>query len=68
MLTKGEDFTWSRPALLQWKLRKLELKAGHPSRRGGHQKGSAAAYSNKSYGFRLIDSTRKGIHEGLRSG
>jgi hypothetical protein len=48
MLTKDEDFTWSRPALLQWKLRKLELKAGHPSRRGGHQKGSAAAYSNKS--------------------
>jgi transposase len=34
MLTKDEDFTWSRPALLQWKLRKLELKAGHPSRRG----------------------------------
>ena len=31
MLTKDEDFTWSRPALLQWKLRKLELKAGHPS-------------------------------------
>jgi transposase len=48
MLTKDEDFTWIRPALLQWKLRKLELKAGHPSRRGGHQKGSAAAYSNKS--------------------
>ena len=38
MLTKDEDFTWSRPALLQWKLRKLELKAGHPSRRGGHQR------------------------------
>jgi transposase len=39
MLTKDEDFTWSRLALLQWKLRKLELKAGHPSRRSGHQKG-----------------------------
>jgi hypothetical protein len=34
--------------IMQWKLRKLELKAGHPSRRGGRQKGSAAAYSNKS--------------------
>ena len=48
ILTKDEDYTWGRPALLQWKLRKLELKAGHPSRRGGRQKGSAAAYSNKS--------------------
>ena len=48
MLAKEEDFAWSRPALGQWKLRKLELKAGHPSRRGGHEKGSAAAYSNKS--------------------
>jgi transposase len=48
MLTKDEDFAWNRPALLQWKLRKLELKAGHPSRRGGKQKGSAADYSNKS--------------------
>ena len=57
MLTKDEDFTWSRSALLQWKLRKLELKAGHPSRRGGHQKGSAAAYSNKS----VRDSEREAI-------
>lgn len=48
ILSKDEDYTWNRPALLQWKLRKLELKAGHPSRRGGRQKGSAAAYSNKS--------------------
>jgi len=48
MLTKDEDYAWNRPALLQWKLRKLELKAGHPSRRGGRQKGSAAAHSNKS--------------------
>ncbi len=48
ILTKDEDYTWDRPALLQWKLRKLALKAGHPSRRGGKQKGSAAAYSNKS--------------------
>jgi len=48
ILTKDEDCTWDRPALLQWKLRKLALKAGHPSRRGGKQKGSAAAYSNKS--------------------
>jgi len=55
MLTKDDDFTWSRPALLQWKLRKLELKAGHPSRRGGKQKGSAADYSNKSVRSRERD-------------
>lgn len=48
MMSKDEDFIWNRPALLQWKLRKLELKAGHPSRRGGKQKGSAADYSKKS--------------------
>jgi transposase len=57
ILTKDEDYTWDRPALLQWKLRKLELKAGHPSRRGGKQKGSAAAYSNKS----VRDSEREAI-------
>ena len=57
ILTKDEDYTWDRPALLQWKLRKLALKAGHPSRRGGKQKGSAAAYSNKS----VRDSEREAI-------
>ena len=57
ILSKDEDYTWDRPALLQWKLRKLELKAGHPSRRGGRQKGSAAAYSNKS----VRDSERETI-------
>jgi transposase len=57
MLTKDEDYTWNRPALLDWKLRKLELKAGHPSRRGGKQKGSAAAYSDKS----VRDSERETI-------
>ncbi len=48
MLSKDEDYTWSRPALLQWKLRHLELAAGHPSHRGGRQRGSAAAYSKKA--------------------
>ena len=57
ILTKDEDYTWDRPALLQWKLQKLELKAGHPSRRGGRQKGSAAAYGNKS----VRDSERETI-------
>ena len=48
MLTKEEEDTWGCPALLDWKLRKLELAAGFPSRRGGKTKGSAADYSNKA--------------------
>jgi transposase len=48
LLSKEEDYTWSRPALLQGKLRHLELAAGHPSHRGGKHKGSAAAYSHKA--------------------
>lgn len=48
MLTKNEDYAWTRPALLQWKLRELELKAGKPSRRGGNKKGSASDYSLKT--------------------
>jgi len=32
MLTKQEDYAWARPALLQWKLRELELKAGQLAR------------------------------------
>jgi hypothetical protein len=57
MLTKDEDYIWSRSALLDWKLRKLELTAGHPSHRGGRAKGSAADYSNKS----VRDSERETI-------
>jgi transposase len=45
MLTKGEDYAWVRPALLQWKFRELELKAGSPSRRGGNRPGPAREYS-----------------------
>ncbi len=48
MLSKGEAYIWSRPALLDWKLRKLELTAGYPSHRGGRTKGPAADYSLKS--------------------
>ena len=57
MLTKKEDYTWNRPALLDWKFRKLELKAGYPSRRGGRERGSAADYSKKS----VRDSEREEI-------
>jgi transposase len=48
MLTKNEDYAWSRPALVQWKLRQLELKAGHASRRGGNKPGPARDYSLKA--------------------
>jgi hypothetical protein len=48
LLSKGQDYAWSRPALLQWKLRELELKAGSPSRCGGNKPGPARDYSLKT--------------------
>jgi transposase len=48
MLTKHEDYAWKRPALLQWKLRQLELKAGDASRRGGNEPGPARDYGLKA--------------------
>ena len=41
MLTKNQDYAWTRPALLQFKLRALQLTAGHASRRGGNKPGPA---------------------------
>lgn len=43
MLTKGEDYTWARPALMTRKMRSLELAAGLPARRG--QRGATYAYN-----------------------
>lgn len=57
MLMKEQDYTWSRPALFQWKLRHLELAAGHPSQHGGKRKGLAAASSDKA----VRDSERETI-------
>jgi transposase len=34
LLTKSEDYAWGRPALHAKKIRDLELRAGHPERRG----------------------------------
>jgi transposase len=45
LIIKGEDYAFARPSLTEQKLRKLELRAGMPSRRG--QKGKASAYSLK---------------------
>ncbi|WP_434082478.1 IS110 family transposase [Comamonas antarctica] len=48
MLSKGQDYEWARPALLQFKIRALELTAGHESRRGGKKPGPARDYSLKA--------------------
>jgi hypothetical protein len=45
LIIKDEDYAFARPSLTTQKLRKLELRAGMPSRRG--QKGKASAYSLK---------------------
>ena len=43
LLTKGEDYSWVRPSLHAKKIRDLELRAGHPPRRG--QKGASYDYN-----------------------
>jgi hypothetical protein len=43
-LSKDEDFACARPALLEVKLRKVGLAAGHPTAKGCRQ-GSAHAYN-----------------------
>jgi transposase len=46
LLSKGEDYAWARPALLEAKLRKVELAAGHPAAKGRRQ-GRAHAYNSR---------------------
>ena len=46
LLTKAEDYAWARPALLEAKLRKVELAAGWPAARG-RRRGRAHAYNSK---------------------
>jgi transposase len=46
LLSKNEDYAWARPALLQAKLRKMELAAGHPAAKGRRQ-GRAHAYNSQ---------------------
>jgi transposase len=43
LLRRQEDYAWVRPALHAKKIRDLELRAGHPARRG--QRGAAYAYN-----------------------
>ena len=48
LLTKREDYAFGRPALHQAKLRKMEIKAGMPSKRGSNKPGRARDYYIKS--------------------
>ena len=45
MIERGEDYAFARTSLTEKKLRKLELRAGMPSRRG--QEGKASTYNLK---------------------
>jgi transposase len=45
LVTNGEDYAFVRPSLTAQKMRRLEFRAGMPSRRG--RKGSASGYSLK---------------------
>ena len=47
LLNKNEDYAWARPALLQAKLRKMELLAGQPAAKGRKQ-GRAHAYNSRA--------------------
>jgi len=47
LLTKDENYAWARPALLNAKLRKVELLAGQPAAKG-RRPGRAHAYNNRA--------------------
>ena len=47
MMSKGQDYLWSRPALVAAKERQLALKAGAKPERGVGKRGSAYAYNVK---------------------
>ena len=47
LLSKKEDYAFGRPALLQAKIRQMEIKAGLPSKRGGNTPGRAREYNIK---------------------
>jgi transposase len=48
LLSKNEDYAFGRPALLQAKIRQMEIKAGLPSKRGGNTPGRARDYNIKA--------------------
>lgn len=60
LVTKGEDYAFARPSLTAQKMRRLELRAGMPSKRG--QKGKAADYSLKEIRARERAVTEQAEH------
>jgi len=59
LIIKGEDYAFARPSLTAQKLRRLELRAGLPAKRG--QKGKAAGYSLKEVRARENALNEQGI-------
>lgn len=57
LLTKGDDYQWTRPALVANKLRSIELQAGQPARKG-NKRGAAYAYNIKELRDREIELAR----------
>lgn len=53
LVIKAEDYAFARPSLTEKKIRKLELRAGMPSRRG--RKGKAAAHNLKDVRRRELE-------------
>jgi transposase len=47
LLTREEDYLWARPALVAKKAREMELRAGHPEKKG-NRRGAAYAYNVKA--------------------
>jgi len=47
LLTKGEDYQWTRPALVANKTRAMQLQAGYPQQKGS-RRGPAYAYNIKA--------------------
>ncbi len=68
MLTKGEDYIWARPALMARKMRKLELTAGMPSRRG--QRGQSYEYNlpERRRADRAIAEQAEGVYRRMTEG
>jgi len=60
LVAKGEDYAFARPSLTAQKMRRLELRAGLPSKRG--QKGKAAGYSLKEVRARERALTEQAEH------
>jgi len=68
MLTKQEDYAWTRPLLMARKMRKIELAAGLPAKRG--QRGSSYDYNlpERRQADRAIAAQAEGMYRRLTEG